>query len=233
MNAALFTGLILLPLLGLVCLLWWRFGGSGKGKEIVLVAASNHRSLKRFHYGPGPAPPAMESAAAPPPKTRNPLSQLLPEEDFRAQAEKKPPSAAGTEASPQELAEPATKSPPTVAEKELAAVPQPTSPRPASNATVSVLDVLAVDAPAAPTAAKWPAAVAEATPPSSAAAEDESVAESLFDNPLTAATPTKNDEANRLTAAALRRRNRAALQAASARQLAALTNLLAENNPPR
>jgi len=239
MNSGLFIGLILLPLLGLACLLWWRFRGSGKGKEVVSVADRNHRSLKRYHYGPGPAPPETASTAGPALTNRPPSSQLPPTENLRTSAEQKLPlpqsaiqavrsSAAGTAKSSQEVIE----VPSAVADKKLTAVPQPSS-RPASKTTGSVLDVLGVDAPAAPAAAQLPAPVANATPPFVAAPDDEPIAESLFDNPLTAATPTQNDEANRLIARELRRQNRAALQAATAGQQAALTSLLAENNPPR
>ncbi|RYF46251.1 MAG: hypothetical protein EOO38_14475 [Cytophagaceae bacterium] len=69
--------------------------------------------------------------------------------------------------------------------------------------------------------------------PTATAPEDDSVPESLFDNPVSADAPTKNDKANRAAAAELRRRTREAIKAEAGSNRAALTSLLAENNPPR
>jgi hypothetical protein len=98
-------------------------------------------------------------------------------------------------------------------------------PLPASSSTGrSVLDMVGLNTPkAAPEASAESQEVRPVTP--GADEEDDTVAESLYDNPLTAAAPTANDNANRLTAVQLKQKQRAALAAKSNNQKAALTAL--------
>jgi hypothetical protein len=62
--------------------------------------------------------------------------------------------------------------------------------------------------------------------------EETSVPPALFSNPLTEATRTKNDEANRQAAVELKKRNRAALRTGTDGQKAALTALITETATP-
>ena len=235
MSAVLFVLLIFVPTVGLLGLLWWRFGGKGEQKTAPAVAPTNHPSIARRHYGFVPAivaPPV----AAPPLAAGNPLAQLMPEEDFRAQEEKEIQAEAdrieAEEAEQREAAEQASSPVAGPNETEVAAEaePQPVAPaaqlvssRHAAGATVSVFDALGLDEPA-PVVDELPTA---------AAPEDDTVAESLFYNPFSVDAPTKNDKANSLTKAELRRLTREAIQAEAGGTKAALTSLLAENNPPR
>ncbi|MGI4734211.1 MAG: hypothetical protein ACRYG7_03440 [Janthinobacterium lividum] len=237
MTPTLFILLILVPIAGLVGLLWWRFGGKNKEKAAPLVASENHASVTRRHYGPAPAPPVVAPlVAAPPLAADNPLSQLMPEEDFKAQKEKDLQAEADRiEAEQRQTAEEASQQPtfpetgPDQTEQAKApkvspaTTPQQLSSRYAPGATVSVFDVLGLNETAP--------VVDEA--PTATAPEDDSVPESLFDNPVSADAPTKNDKANRAAAAELRRRTREAIKAEAGGNKAALTSLLAENNPPR
>ena len=229
----LWIGLVVFLILGLlVALLWWRFKGGGLDQKEPPVAVENHPSIVKRHYGPTPAPPiAAPPLAAPPLAADNPLSQLMPEEDFRAQEEKAIQAEAdrieAEEAEQRAAAEQASQQPalPEVAnapEEAPAIVPELRSSRHAAGA-VSVFDALGLDEPAS---------VADARP-TAAAPDDDTVAESLFYNPFTAAAPSQNDKANSLTKAELRRRTREAIRAEAGSNKAALTTLLAENNPLR
>ncbi|MBJ6146330.1 hypothetical protein [Hymenobacter sp. BT559] len=230
----LFVLLILVPIIGLLGLLWLRF--AGKGKQLAAVATDNHPSVVRRHYGP--APVLAPQVAAPPLAAGNPLSQLMPEEDFRAQAEKDNQAEAdrleAEEAELRQAAEAAADQPdrpkaaaPVTGESSpiSTAAPAPGSAPPAVGTAVSVVDALGVDEPA-PVAAK-------SLPPAATAPEDDTVAESLFYNPFSVPAPTNNDKANRSAAAELRRRTREAIKAETADNRTALTNLLAKNNAPR
>lgn len=229
----LWIGLFVVLILGLlVALLWWRFKGGGMDKNEKPVVVGNHPSIAQRHYGPAPAPPvAAPLVAAPPLSADSPLSQLMPEEDFRAQEEKDIQAEAdrieAEEAEQREAAEQASQQPALskvleALEEVPAAAPELRSSRHAAGA-VSVFDALGLDEPA-PVVNELPAA---------AAPDDDTVAESLFYNPFTVAAPSKNDKANNLTRAELRRRTREAIQAEAGANKAALTTLLAENNPPR
>lgn len=242
----LWIGLFVVLILGLlVALLWWRFKGGGMEKKEKPVVVGNHPSVVQRHYGPAPAPPVPAPlVAAPPLDADNPLSKLMPEEDFRAQEEKDIQAEAdrieAEEAEQREAAEQASQQPalPEVAEapKEVevpAAAPELRSLRHAAGA-VSVFDALGLDEPA-PVADELPATAAPVVDelPTAAAPDDDTVPEALFYNPFTVAAPSKNDKANSLTRAELRRRTREAIQAEAGANKAALTTLLAENNPRR
>jgi hypothetical protein len=235
----LWIGLFVLLVIGLlVALLWWRFkGGGAEKKESVPVVAANHPSIVKRHYGPAPAPPV----AAPPLAADNPLSQLMPEEDFRAQEEKDIQAEAdrieAEEAEQREAAEQASQQPalPETPEEVPAAAPLLRSSLHGARATVSVFDALGLDEPA-PVADELPATAAAPVAdelPTAAAPDDYTVSESLFYNPFSVDAPSKNDAANRLTKAELRRRTREAIQAQAGGNKAALTTLLAESNPSR
>ncbi|TYZ12699.1 hypothetical protein FY528_05260 [Hymenobacter lutimineralis] len=250
MQAALFFLLVLLPFAALLGLVWWRFSGRGKGQPVALVATSNHRSVRSFHYEPKPTPAPGE--AAPPLSADNPISRLMPEEDFRAKEEQElqaeadcveadqitarelaaTESAAATEneaATPAEI--PAT--------QESEAAPADAPPRVVSSvhalgtAAVSVFDRLGIDELESPTTAGVDAAAptpettagADAAPSTPVAAADDAVPESLYDNPITTAAPTTNDRGNQLKQVELNKRKRAALAARNASQKAALTGL--------
>ena len=234
MSAVLFVLLILVPIIGLLGLLWLRF--AGKGKQQAAVATNNHSSVVRRHYGP--APMLAPQVAAPPLAAGNPLSQLMPEEDFRAQAEKDNQAEAdrleakeaelrqAAEATADQPGHPEVAAPATEESQPVpAAASAPGSALPAVGTAVSVVDALGVDEPA-PVAAKT-------LPPAAATPEDDTVAESLFYNPFSVPAPTNNDRANRNAAAELRRRTREAIKAETAGDRTALTNLLAKNNAPR
>lgn len=232
MEAALFTLLVLLLTAALFGLVWWRFKGGGRVEVAAPVATSNHKSLPSFHYASAPAAARFAPAAAAPPlAATSPLALLLPEDEFfrqqqlelqaeadRAEAEEMerreqaqiPTAASVKEETTHEIAPPA------------AAALAPT-PSDGASATASVLDVLSHDErPTASPAAETPAGPAE---PEEDAADD-TLAESIYDNPLTSPTPTRNDEANRLAAVALRQRKRAAIMAKSGDQKTALVALL-------
>ncbi len=253
MQAALFFLLVLLPLAALLGLVWGRFTGSGKGRPEVLVATSNHRSVRSFHYGPKPTPTPAE--AAPPVSADNPISRLMPEEDFRAKEEQELQAEAdrmeADQITARELA--ATESAVDAATENEAAMPAevpateeaeatPTDGAPPvvssvhalGTAAVSVFDRLGIDEPESPTTTGMEEAPAPATETAAAAATeqpvpeaaaDDAVPESLYDNPITTAAPTKNDQANQLKQVELRQRKRAALAAKNASQKAALTGL--------
>lgn len=253
MQAALFFLLVLLPLAALLGLVWWRFTGSGKGKPEVLVATSNHRSVRSFHYGPKPTPAPDE--AAPPLSADNPISRLMPEEDFRAKEEQELQAEAdrieadqitarelaATESAVDAKAEPEAATPAEVpATQESEAMPADAAPPVVSSvhalgtAAVSVFDRLGIDEPESPTTAGIEeaasptietAAEANAAHLAPVAKADDAVPESLYDNPITTAAPTKNDQANQLKQVELRQRKRAALAAKNASQKAALTGL--------
>ncbi len=231
MPATLFLVLGILLLLLLAALVWWRFKGGGQPKDEAPIATTNHKSLPSFHYASAPAAPQFAPASAAPPLiTTSPLALLLPEDGFfrqqlelqaeadRAEAEKMeqreqaqfPTAASVTEETTPEITLPA------------ATALAPTPPDGVS-ATASVLDVLSPDErpTASPAAAETPASPAE---PEDEA--DDTLAESIYDNPLTSPTPTRNDEANRLAAVALRQRKRAAIMAKSGDQKTALVALL-------
>lgn len=211
---ALFILLVVLPTGALSGLIWWRFKGSGRTKVEALVATRNHPSLRTFHYGPAlVVEPAV--VAAPPLAPGSPLAHLMPAEDFRANEEQKTPAGAiRREAEPtaaRAAAEPA--SPETTgAAASQAATNRNSTARPAAAGVVSALDVLGTDEQPGPE-------------PAAASIGDDSIAESLFDNPLTQAANTRNDAANRLAAVELRQRRRAAVQAGSLGQKSALNAL--------
>ena len=87
MKVALFI-ILALFLVGVLSGIAWKRIKS-RAKKVDLVAKSNHRSLWSFHYGPAPVVPVREPAKAAPALTPdNPLSQLMPQEDFEAKQEK-------------------------------------------------------------------------------------------------------------------------------------------------
>ncbi|GAA4366057.1 hypothetical protein GCM10023185_36920 [Hymenobacter saemangeumensis] len=65
-----------------------------------------------------------------------------------------------------------------------------------------------------------------------AAAEVDTVPQALYTNPLTEATGTKNDEANRKAEVELKKRARAALRTGTEGQKAALAALITEATAP-
>ncbi|QNE42274.1 hypothetical protein F1C16_21855 (plasmid) [Hymenobacter sp. NBH84] len=119
-------------------------------------------------------------------------------------------------------------------EKETPAPPLLSS-RHAPGARVNVLDLLGTDEAAVTKGQE--AAAAEVKPvvgeePASEDAEDAPVPKALFANPLTEATRTKNDEANRQAAVELKKRNRAALRTGTDGEKAALAALITKGAAP-
>ena len=112
------------------------------------------------------------------------------------------------------------------------------SSRHAPGAGINVLDLLGTDeAPVAKAQAiaatmVMPVVGEEPAKPASADAEDAPVPPTLFTNPLTEATGTQNDEANRRAAVELKKRNRAALRTGTDGQKAALAALITETAAP-
>jgi len=185
-----------------------------------MVATTNHSSVRAFHYK---APAHLTPAVAPPPiAANNPLARLLPEDQYRLQqdlelqAEADRAEAEAMEQREQAELIPATDAPVDPApEMPIASAPV-VAAAPSAPAAVFVLELLGVT--------KQPAAAPAASTDEDA---DEPIAEALYENPLTTPAPTKNDEANRLTAVALRQRNRAALKTkTNGDQKAALLALL-------
>lgn len=248
-------------LIGVMSSLAWR-RARNKGPKADLVAKSNHKSVWSFHYGPASVIPIRENAIVSPRSAADsPLSQLIPEDieakEQQVKAEETarveeaqapenevrlPPTGQSNKAAstPAATAESSTDSIPKEAKvdpaKETAAA-QLLSSRHAPGAKVNVLDLLGTDEP---TVAKGPAAAAEVKPgvgeepaqSASADAENTSVPQTLFANPLTETTRTKNDEANRKAAVELKKRNRAALRTGTDGQKAALAALITETTAP-
>lgn len=249
--------LFALFLLGALSGLAWRRIKS-KAKKVDLVAKSNHKSVWSFHYGPAAVIPVQEPAtAAPPLAPGNPLSLLMPEEDFRAKEEKEIADEAARVEAAQAAEREATQGALPAAD-ELVPAAEPEAPdlapllassRHAPGATVNVFDVLALvgnDAPvpasseapeSAPVDAAVEAAPDAASQPVAATAtlDDEPVGEAIYDNPVspTAAAPTKNDAANTQASVTLRQRNRAALQARLDAQKTAMSAFATDNKKPR
>lgn len=262
MKVALFV-ILALFLLGVLSGLAWKRIKS-RAKKVDLVAKTNHKSVWSFHYGPASVLPVREPAkAAPALSPDNPLSQLMPQEDFEAKQEKEIAEEAARIEAEQMAEREAAQVPAPVAAAEDAAeesaaalvekpagepvskpadvpLPEPTtapadepappllSSRHAPGATANVFDVMAQlgnDGPAparpeAPAAAPVGAsvAVAAAVPQpgtDTAAGDEEPVSQAIYDNPVSPSSPapTKNDAANTQAAVALRKQNRAALQA--------------------
>ncbi|SMB79278.1 hypothetical protein SAMN00120144_3105 [Hymenobacter roseosalivarius DSM 11622] len=238
MKMALFVALALI-LLGVLSGLAWR-RIKGKARSIDLVAKSNHKSVWSSHYGPATILPKREPVTTvPPPAAGSPLSKLMPAEDLRVQEEQAKAAAradAAPGAEPEQQQEQAAKQPnepEDVTRKEAPTLPLRSS-RHAPGAKVNVLDMLGTDKAAA--TGRKPA-IADATPvavaaPSAAAPTDDAVPPTLYANPLTEATRTRNDEANRQAAVALKQRNRAALRTGTDGQKAALAALITEGAAP-
>ncbi len=225
-----FTLFLLFALSGLA---WRRI--KSKSKPADLVAKSNHHSVWSFHYGPATILPSREVVApSPPPATGNALARLMPDEDQRVQQEQaRAAAAADSEATKNRTAEQAQQpdTPGLASGKDAAAAPLQSS-RHAPGAKVNVLDILGTDRPAptvAPATAEA-ATVADSEPAEPEAAREATVPQAIYSNPLTEATRTKNDEANRKAAAELRKSNRAALRNGTDSQKAALTALIKEGS---
>ncbi|WP_426491403.1 hypothetical protein [Hymenobacter sp. 102] len=200
-----FTLFLLFALSGLA---WRRI--KSKSKPADLVAKSNHHSVWSFHYGPATILPSREVVApSPPPATGNALARLMPDEDQRVQQEQaRAAAAADSEATKNRTAEQAQQpdTPGLASGKDAAAAPLQSS-RHAPGAKVNVLDILGTDRPAptvAPATAEA-ATVADSEPAEPEAAREATVPQAIYSNPLTEATRTKNDEANRKAAAELRK----------------------------
>ena len=205
--------LVLTAVVALSGLLWWRFKGAGRTAtaEPMAVATRNHHSLRVFHYGPQKAaPPQGVPGAA--------LGRLL---DGEGAVETAPTaSSAGQQAGQIPLGESADAEQ-LLAEEAAATSPQPASIRHAAGAVGSLLDALDQVPESAPLSNE------EVAEPASEVTEDadESIAATLFHNPLTAPAPTANDQANRATEIALRQQRRARMAAGSAAQREALSGL--------
>ena len=234
MKMALFI-ILALFLLGVLSGIAWKRIKS-RAKKVDLVAKSNHKSVWSFHYGPAPVIPVREPATAAPALTPdNPLLRLMPEEDFRAQEKQaiadeaaRVEAAQAAEREETKVAFPAADEQAPAAESE---APESAPLLASSRHAPGAFDVLALvgnDVPApAPAAGAASQSVAASVP-----LDDEQVSQAIYDNALTEATRTKNDAANRQAAAELRKRKRAAFQAGSDGQKAALTALITETNAP-
>jgi len=199
--------LVAIAVLGLLGILLWG-GRQAKSAPAAPVATRNHKSVRSFNYGPTSVAAPTPPTTAPAPVATNVLEHFMPAEDLRAK-EQAQAEAARLEAEQQAVVAPAPAATvdKVVAADEVAAAPAPTAP-------VSALDMLGTD--------ELP------TTPSSAPGDssDEVVPDpALFYNPFSAAAPTANDEANQLAAVELRQRQRAAMKAKSAGQIAALSTL--------
>jgi len=235
MKMAFIVVLTLFLLFALSGLAWRRI--KSKSKPADLVAKSNHCSVWSFHYGPATILPSREVVAPSPPSTPGKaLARLMPDEDQRVQEEQARAAAAadseGARNSATEQAQqPDTPEPP--AGKDAGAASLQSS-RHAPGAKVNVLELLGTDrteSAAAPAPAEA-ATAAGSAPAEPEAAGEATVPQAIYSNPLTEATRTRNDEANRKAAADLRKRNRAALRTGTDGQKAALTALIKEGSAP-
>lgn len=233
MKMAFIVMFTLFLLFALSCLAWRRI--KSKSKPADLVAKSNHRSVWSFHYGPATILPSREVVEpSPPPATGNALARLMPDEDQRVQEEQaRAVAAADSEATKKPIPEQAQQrdTPGPSAGKDAGAAPLQSS-RHAPGAKVNVLELLGTDR-LAPTVAPSTAeavTVADSEPAESEAGGEATVPQAIYSNPLTEATRTKNDEANRKAAAELRKSNRAALRIGTDSQKAALTALIKEGS---
>jgi hypothetical protein len=234
MQTALLICLVFVPLLAIVGLIVLVRKHRKNPAPKSLVAETNHKSVRSFHYEVGGAAKPAAPVAAPPIAANNPLARLMGEKDYRAQQDQEEQDlqaeADRLEAEQMEARELAASAvaetpaePVVVTEPAESDVATP-GPLPASSTGRSVLDMVGLNTPkAAPDALAESQEVRPVTPV--ADEEDDTVAESLYDNPLTAAAPTANDTANRLTAVQLKQKQRAALAAKSTNQKAALTAL--------
>ncbi|WP_208133282.1 hypothetical protein [Hymenobacter sp. BT559] len=248
-------------LLAVLSGLAWR-RARNKGPKADLVAKRNHKSVWSFHYGPASVIPIRETAKlSPRVAAASPLTQLIAEDieakEQQAKAEEaarvgeaqaleaagwmplsEQPDEADSAAAETAVSSTAASSPDEEGDiaKEMAA--PLLSSRYAPGARLNVLDLLGTDeaAPArfqaAAAAEVKPAAGEETAAPASAPPDDDTVPQTLFTNPLTEATGTKNDEANRQAAVELKKRNRAALRTGTAGQKAALAALITEAVAP-
>ncbi|SNR98943.1 hypothetical protein [Hymenobacter mucosus] len=233
MKMAFIVVLTLFLLVALSCFAWRRI--KGKSKPVDLVAKSNHQSVWSFHYGPATILPPREPAAQPPPPAAdgNVLAKLMPDEDLRVKEDQARAAAAARaealqNADSERAQQPAKQpdEPQTTLEKAAPTAPLKSS-RHTPGAKVNVLELLGTDKA---TAAEQP--VTTTTEEALAATAEATVSQALYSNPLTEATRTKNDEANRKAAVELKRRNRAALRTGTDGQKAALTALIKEGTAP-
>lgn len=261
MKMALFIAFALF-LIGVLSGLAWR-RAKNRGQKADLVAKSNHKSVWSFHYGPSSAVSIREMAkASPRPAADSPLTQLIAEDidakEQQAKAEKAArdePTQSREHHGPQQPNEQPDKNDSAAAEIAVSSTAAKTSngengPAPETSAApllssrhapgpkVNVLDMLGTDEAAAigqaPAAAEVkPAAGEEPTLSVTVATEDDTVPQTLYANALTEATRTKNDEANRKAAVALKQRKRAALRTGTDGQKTALAALITEATAPR
>lgn len=258
MKMALFVALALISLAVLSGLAWRRI--KGKAKRADLVAKSNHKSVWSFHYGPASILPARKPAETGPPlATDSPLSKLMPAEDLRVKdelakaeamahadagqpTEKAQPSGARLDGVESALAEATVSAAASSSEREgapkkMAPAAQSLSSRHAPGAK-NVLDMLGTDevdtarVGAPGITAVMPAVGEEPVAPDDIPTKDDTVPQTLYANALTEAPRTKNDEANRQAAVALKQRKRAALRTGTDGQKTALAALITEGAAP-
>ena len=260
MKMALLIAFALL-FIGVVSGFAWR-RSKNKGKKTDLVAKSNHKSVWSFHYGPASVIPIREmTTASPTPAADSPLTQLIPEDIEAKEKQVKAAEAARIESAQalategrQQLSGQPGEEPATTAQTAVSPTDarppdadddpenEPAAPllssRHAPGARVNVLDLLGTDEAAV--TKDQATAAAEVKPlagegpakPASGDAEDAPVPHTLFANPLTEATRTKNDEANRHAVVELKKRNRSALRTGTDGQKAALAALITEGAAP-
>lgn len=230
MHALLPLALVVFSVAALVAVFAWR-KRQGAAGSTATVAKTNHKSVRTFQYAPPPA--LAPAAAAPELPVTSILTQLLPEEEFKAQQEREIQQEADQQEAAEALARQSAATPQTAAN----VAPAPAAPAP----TTKIEATAPVVAPeAAPVVAPAPLSVLDrlavanpAATPAPVAAEpvDETVPPALLDNPVTAPAPTANDKENRRVGNDLRQRQRAALQANSAQQKAAMSAIYGANAP--
>jgi hypothetical protein len=251
MKMALFIAFALL-FIGVLSGLAWRRTKS-KGKKPDLVAKSNHKSVWSFHYGPASVLPIRETTVSPRLAADSPLTQLIPEDiEAKEQQAKAEEAQAREKESRKQVSDEADSTVVKTGESSTAATPpdgkedpakqtpaaQLLSSRHAPGAKLNVLDILGTDeatgakVQVTATAEGKPVPEEEPAKAASTAPEGDAVPQTLFANPLTEATHTKNDEANRQAAVELKKRKRAALRMGTDGQKAALTALITETAAP-
>ncbi|MCC2548505.1 hypothetical protein LJY25_18805 [Hymenobacter sp. BT175] len=249
-------------LIGVLSGLAWRRGRNKGPKADLVAKSNHKSVWSFHYGPASVIPIRETAKVSPRSGADSPLSQLIPEDiEAKEQQVKAEETARVEEAQalenevrpqPTEQADEAASTPAATAVSSTATIPkeakedpvrdtpaaQLLSSRHAPGAKLNVLDMLGTDEAA--TAKIQATAAAEVNPgvgeepaqPAGAKAEDAPVPATLFNNPLTEATGTKNDEANRQAAVELKKRKRAALRTGTDGQKAALAALITEAAAP-
>lgn len=205
-QLAIILGLVLIPVLLLIILLWWRFSGSGKDslKTIGKTKFGNYKSLRTYKYEVRDFVPEI-LAAVPNPLPSNILDELVSEEEYLA-AQATAVTPVDTQTSGENPIGESGKSP------DSASVPTEIVEADSDEDTFVSGQITPSDA--------FPEIDQETGP-----------VQSLYYNPLTAPAPTDNDKRNREAEIDLKKRRRAALKINSQSAQSGLSELFSPDSP--